>query len=239
VKRGANRYSRVLFFKMAGMITALKAQERSKDRVSVYLDGEFAFGLALIHALWLKIGQKLTDDEIATLKEADTLEKAKQRALGLISYRPRSVQEVRRRLQRAGVDEDMIAEIVANLQQAGLLDDKSFSKAWVESRIESSPRSKRMIAWELRQKGVNETTIQTSLEDVNDDDAAYRLALKRWPRVAKLHPAGERRRKLTEYLARHGFGFDTIQEVITKVEQEMNDETVSDDDELLLSGDDS
>jgi regulatory protein len=62
---------------MSGTITALKAQERSKDRVSVYLDGEFAFGLALIHALWLKIGQQLSDDEIVELQEADTVEKAK------------------------------------------------------------------------------------------------------------------------------------------------------------------
>ncbi|MCL5994897.1 MAG: RecX family transcriptional regulator [Chloroflexi bacterium] len=215
---------------MAGTITALKAQARKKDRVNIYLDGEFAFGLALIHALWLKVGQHLSDDEIATLKEADTLEKAKQRALGLISYRPRGIQEVQRRLQRVGVDAETIGEVVINLRQAGLLDDESFSKTWVESRLEASPRSKRMIAWELRQKGVSETTIQASLQDVQDDNAAYRLALKRWPRVAALEPVAERRRKLTEYLARHGFGFDTIQDVIAKIEQEMDTERSMDAD---------
>lgn len=214
-------YSRVLFFAMSGTITALKVQTRDKDRVNVYLDGEFAFGLALIHAVWLKVGQQLSDEEIAELKDADTLEKAKQRALGLISYRPRSILEVRRRLQRAGVDEAKIGEVVASLQQAGLLDDESFTRTWVESRIEASPRSKRMIAWELRQKGVSQENIEASLEEVNDDDAAYRLALKRWPRVAQLEPV-ERRRKLTEYMARHGFGYDTIQDVIQKLENEMS-----------------
>ncbi|HEY3340861.1 MAG TPA: RecX family transcriptional regulator, partial [Anaerolineae bacterium] len=148
---------------MEGTITALKAQERSKDRVNVYLDGRFAFGLALIHALWLRVGQRLTDADIATLKDADTLEKVKQRTLRLISYRPRSVKEVQLRLRRAGVDEGTINEVVANLQQAGLLDDESFTKSWVESRLESSPRSKRMIAWELRKKGVSESTIDASL----------------------------------------------------------------------------
>jgi regulatory protein len=228
---GESGYSRVLFFDMSGTITALKAQARAKDRVNVYLDGKFAFGLALIHAVWLKVGQRLTDEEIAEMQSADTLEKAKQRALGLISYRPRSVQEVRRRLQRAGVDEDRIGEVVASLQQAGLLDDESFSKSWVESRVEASPRSKRMIAWELRQKGVSEPTIQASLESVNEDEAAYRLALKRWPKVAGLETAAERRRKLTEHLARHGFGFDIIKDVIQRLETEMNTDETADDDE--------
>ncbi len=198
----------------------MKAQERSKDRVNIYLDGQFAFGLALIHALWLRVGQRLSDEEIAALQEADTLEKAKQRALGLISYRPRSVKEVHRRLQRAGVDEKTIGEVVTSLQQAGLLDDASFSKSWVESRLEASPRSKRMIAWELRQKGVSESAIHASLGDVNDEESAYRLAQKRWPRVAQLHPALERKRKLTEYLARHGFTYDVIENVIARLEQE-------------------
>jgi regulatory protein len=205
---------------MAGTITALKAQERSKDRVNVYLDDQFAFGLALIHALWLRVGQRLSDEDIETLKEADTLEKAKQRALGLISYRPRSVKEVQQRLRRAGVEEGKIAEVVTSLQQAGLLDDETFTKSWVESRLEASPRSKRMIAWELRQKGVSESTIDTSLDEVSDEESAYRLAQKRWPRVANLQPALERKRKLTEYLARHGFAYDVIQDVIAKLEQE-------------------
>ncbi len=213
---------------MAGTITALKVQERTKDRVNVYLDGSYAFGLALIHAVWLKVGQQLSDEEIAALKEADTLEKVKKRALGLIAYRPRSVQEIRRRLQRASFDEETIATVITDLRTAGLLDDEAFSQAWVESRLEASPRSKRMLAWELRQKGVSESAIQSSLENVDDEEAAYRLALKRWPKVAKLQPAFERTRKLTEQLARYGFSFDTIRDIVARLEREMGVESTED-----------
>ena len=86
-----------------------------------------------------------------------------------------------------------------------------------------------MIAWELRQKGVNETTIQSSLQDVSDESAAYQLAQKRWPRLAKLATARERRQKLTEHLARHGFAYDIIRDVISKLEQENGCTTVNDD----------
>jgi regulatory protein len=203
---------------MSGTITALKAQDRSKDRVSVYLDGKFAFGLALIHALWLRVGQALSDSEIDDLKAADTLEKAKQRAIGLISYRPRSVEEVKRRLKRVGVDDGAIEGVIASLRESGLLDDQSFSKAWVESRLGASPRSRRMIAWELRQKGVSEATISDSIENVDDEAAGLALATKHWPRFAKLESINERRRKLSEFLARHGFDYETIRDIITKLE---------------------
>jgi regulatory protein len=201
---------------MAGKITALKVQRGAKDRVNVSIDGEFAFGLALIHALWLKIGQVLSDEDIEALKAADTLEKAKQRALGLIVYRPRSVREVRQRLKRAGVDAGSIETVIGDLQSAGLLDDTEFSKAWVESRLRSSPKGRRVIAWELRQKGVHSDTIEQALEGVDEQEAALRAARKRLPRLASLEPR-DKRRKLSEYLARKGFGFEVIEDVLNRI----------------------
>jgi regulatory protein len=201
---------------MAGTVTALKAQ-RSKDRVNVYLDGEFAFGLALIHALWLKIGQKLSDEDIAELKAADTLEKAQQRAVNFIAYRPRTEREVRLRLKKAGADEETINSVVGRVKDAGLLDDEAFGKAWVESRLRANPRSRRMLAWELRQKGVGDDDVQAALEDVNDEEAAFRAAQKRWPKVKALEPR-ERKRKLMEFLSRNGFDYQTIESVIARVE---------------------
>ncbi len=201
---------------MAGTITALKAQSRDKERVNVFLDGEFAFGLVLIHALWLKIGQHLSDEDIATLQEADTLEKAQQRALNLISYRPRSEKEVRLRLKNAQVDETSIQTVVQRLKDAGLLDDIAFSQQWVESRVRASNRGKRMIRWELKQKGVGDKEIASALEGVDDQQTAYEAATRRWPRVASLEPR-ERKRKLTEFLARNGFDYDVITNAIKKV----------------------
>ncbi|BCX05159.1 MAG: regulatory protein RecX [Candidatus Roseilinea sp.] len=201
---------------MAGVITALKAQ-RGKERVNVYLDGKFAFGLALVHAVWLKVGQTLSDDEIAELRAADTVEKARLRALDLISYRPRSVREVQRRLKQAGADDAAIAAVVERLKAVGLLDDDAFSRAWVESRMRTRPRSKRMIAWELRQKGVGRADIEAALEEVDEEDAARRAAMQRLPRLRGLAPP-ERQRKLYEFLARKGFDYETIERAVQQVE---------------------
>ncbi|PJF49111.1 MAG: RecX family transcriptional regulator [Chloroflexi bacterium] len=207
---------------MAGVITALKAQH-GKERVNVYLDGQFAFGLALVHALWLKVGQTLSDDEIAELRAADALEQTRLRALDLIAYRPRSVREVQRRLKRAGADDADIAAVVERLKEVGLLDDDAFSRAWVDSRMRVSPRSKRMIAWELRRKGVSSADIQAALEEVDEEDAAYRAAMQRLPKLRGLAPL-ERKRKLYDYLARKGFDYETIERAVQQVESSVKRE---------------
>lgn len=204
------------------MITALKAQH-GKERVNVYLDGQFAFGLALVHALWLKVGQTLSDDEIAELRAADALEQTRLRALDLIAYRPRSVREVQRRLKRAGADDADIAAVVERLKEVGLLDDDAFSRAWVDSRMRVSPRSKRMIAWELRRKGVSSADIQAALEEVDEEDAAYRAAMQRLPKLRGLAPL-ERKRKLYDYLARKGFDYETIERAVQQVESSVKRE---------------
>jgi regulatory protein len=184
----------------------------------VYLDGEFAFGLALIHALWLKTGQTLTDAQIEELKAADTLEKAHQKAMDFITYRPRSEREVRQRLTRAGVDEASMTQIVADLRNAGLLDDASFSKEWVESRLRSAPGSRRKLEWELRQKGVAQNVIDKTLQtaDVDDLQTALNMAQRRLPRLAGLDAISQKR-KLSDYLARNGFDYTTISEVLATV----------------------
>ena len=206
---------------MAGTITALKAQRGAKDRVNVHIDGEFAFGLALIHALWLKIGQALSDEDIAELQAADTLEKAQLRAINLIAYRPRSVREVRQRLKRAEVDDEAIDSVVDRLKNAGLLDDAAFSKAWVESRLRANPRGRRMIEWELRQKGVSAQEIDAALEGVDDEASAMAAAEKRWPRLQSL-PQRERKKKLMDFLARNGFDYAVIEETLRRIES-LND----------------
>ena len=73
--------------------------------MNIYLDGEFAFGLAGIVAAWLKLGQELGEEKIASLKAEDEREVTYQKALHFLSYRPRSSAEVRQNLLKHGLSE--------------------------------------------------------------------------------------------------------------------------------------
>ncbi len=76
-------------------ITGISAQKRNADRVSVFLDGEFAFGLSIKLADALTVGQSLTPEEVQDLQLQDERHKALKLSFEQISRRPRAEKEVR------------------------------------------------------------------------------------------------------------------------------------------------
>ena len=111
---------------MSKRITAIEPQKNNPQRVNVYLDGEFAFGLTSLVAAWLKVGQELAEEKIASLKGEDAGEVTYQKALHFLSYRPRSMVEVRQNLTKRGISEPLIEETMNRLQRAGLVNDEAF-----------------------------------------------------------------------------------------------------------------
>lgn len=208
---------------MAGKITALRVQKKNNQRVNVYLDGEFAFGLAVIEAAKLHRGQYLSDEDIALLREKDTRETAYERALNFLSYRPRSEAEVRRYLQDKQVPPSIQEEVVSRLTRAGLLDDHAFARYWVENRERFKPRGVYALRSELRQKGLSDAVIASALENLDEEESAYRAAQQRVARWGHLDYQPFRR-KLGAYLRRRGFAFETIEAVITRVWHELQAE---------------
>jgi len=216
-------------------ITALKAQKKNPNRISVFLDGEYAFGLARIVAAWLRIGQKLSETEIERLKQQDTVEVAFQRGLRFLSYRPRSENEVQRKLSEQGFAEDVVDATIQRLKENRLLGDEQFARDWVENRSTFRPRSKKMLAMELRQKGVAEEEIQQALDETGDESSlAYQSASKYAHRLAGTDWETFRKR-LGAYLMRRGFSYGTIAPVLRQVWEET---LASSGDENLMQNED-
>jgi len=197
-------------------ITALEIQKRSPNRVNVHLDGEFAFGLARVVAAWLRVGSELDEKKIEQLQAEDARERAVQQAMLFLSYRARSESEIRLNLRKHEIPEDVIEQTLERLRQGGLANDGQFARAWVENRSAFRPRSRRMMAMELRQKGVNEDLTSAALEQVEDESLAYEAAQKRAPRFKALE-WNEYRKKLSEFLARRGFSYSVIAPVVTRL----------------------
>jgi regulatory protein len=198
---------------MAGRITALEPQKRAKDRVSVYLDGEFAFGLAVLVAADLRVGTWLSDGQIAELQAADGIEKAHNRALDYLTYRPRSEAELRAYLTEKGCSEGVVEEVMARLARVGLIDDEGFAQYWRDNRARFRPRGSRMLRYELGQKGVASEVIDSALEEYDEVAAVRRVAQEQARRLGNLPPDVARRR-LFERLARRGFSYDLIRETL-------------------------
>jgi len=194
-------------------ITALKAQKRSPNRLNVYLDGEFSFGVERIVAAWLKIGDEVDSDKLQSLLKQDELERAFMRALHFINFRVRSVYEVSQRLIQAGYGPETVEKTIIRLQNSGLLGDKKFAKTWVENRCTFRPRSRRVLELELRHKGVKEIEIQSATKSLDETQLAQKAAEKVANRFGKL-PFDEFRKKMFGYLTRRGFNFNIAAETV-------------------------
>lgn len=209
---------------MAKQITALKAQKRNHQRVNVYLDGEFAFGLSRIVGAWLHVGQELSAEKIAELKVEDELEFAYQRAIRFIGYRIRSVAEVQHKLNQQDINTVVIESVIERLQKNGLLDDLSFAQMWIENRNEFRPRSHRMLAIELKKKGIQSDIISEIIEETTSDEVLAYTAAKKQTRKYKPLEWQEFRSKLSSFLARRGFSYSTINPTVNQVWAERDPE---------------
>ena len=211
---------------MSGRITALKVQKRNTQRINVYLDGEFAFGLARITAAWLSVGQDLSDEKITQLQAEDNKEIALQRAMRALDRRPRSESEIRRLLARHEVADDIVDEVILRLTRAGLVNDAKFAKLWVENRQEFRPRSRKALAFEMRQKGVARDAIDQALNEISDqdeEDLAYQAAARQSRKYAGLDWL-EYRQKMAGFLARRGFNYETSALAIQRTWQDLSAE---------------
>jgi regulatory protein len=208
-------------------ITALQAQKHNPERLNVYLDGEYAFGLARIVAAWLTVGQALSEDKIAELQAVDHREAAYQKALRMIDYRDRTQAEVLKKLQQLELDEPVIQEIMVRLKRSGLVDDTRFARNWAANRSEFRPRSRRALAYELRKKGVANEAIQEALEEVDEGALAYQAAHKQAQRLSQLEWT-EFKNKLYGFLARRGFSPSHSAEAVRRVWADMQSHSLPD-----------
>jgi regulatory protein len=228
-------------------ITAIQIQKKNPNRVNIYLDGEFAFGLARIVAAWLQAGQELDEGKIAKLQAEDSRERAWAQALLFLSYRARSENEIRQNLGKHEIPQAVIEETLERLRRDGFANDKKFASAWVENRSTFRPRGRRALAQELRQKGLDDATIESTLAGVDEEALAYEAGQKKAKKLMNAALSLSKgdglkdndwpafRKKMSEFLARRGFSYSVIAPVVMRLWNESHaegEEQIIDDEEI-------
>jgi len=201
-------------------ITDIRAA-KSRQRVNIHLDGKPAFSLEAEVAVkeGLQVGQELSDSQIETLATSDRYQRCYSAAVSSIRLRPRSKFEIRERLKRRGFDIKCIEAVINRLEETNLVDDAAFAQFWKENRESFSPRSAGLTKLELRRKGVNTDIIDQIAGDIDDTESAYQAASAK-ARSLPLSDYEMFRRRLSGYLKRRGFGYETIKNTVTRIWQE-------------------
>jgi len=206
-------------------ITDIKPQKKDPKRFNIYVDGKFAFALPFeaLAKEGLEIDQQISQEEIDKLVKENEFLKVYDRVLKFFSYRPRSGKELKDWFKRKQVGEETQEMILQKMKQLGYLNDEEFSRWWIEQRTTFRPAGTRLLAMELRQKGISREIIDKLLITNNElliteRTLALKIAQKKWEKLRGLSHQ-EARRKIGAFLARRGFSWETIKEVVGKFDK--------------------
>ena len=206
-------------------ITALSAQLKNPDRINVFVDGQFRFGLDIrqVVELGIKVGLELDEARLNELELESQFGKLYVQALNYCLLRPHSVREVRDYLWKksqpkllksgrktAGLPASLTQRVLERLIAKQYLDDYQFAKWWLANRRLKQGVSMRRLRQELAQKGINQDIIDQLLVESTRDDVAELQKI-----IAKKAHRYSDRDKLMRYLASQGFNYDDIKQALT------------------------
>lgn len=215
-------------------ITKLKRHPRL-ERVRLYVeDGKepvAELSLELMAREGIGVGSALSEPRLESLVREDEGFRARDAALSLLSVRPRSRAELRRRLERKEFQEAVIERTLAAMEELGYLDDAVFAEAFVRDRVRLKPRGRFGLLRELRRKGVAEAIAREAIdavleaEEISEPELALEAAGK-WARrnrtaLGRASRDRDERRKVRNrlygHLARRGFSPDAIRPAMDDV----------------------
>ena len=198
-------------------VTAIKKQQ-SRDRYSIYIDNKYSFSLSAwqLSSSGIKEGGVLTDEDLQVIRAKAEFGKLYDRVLKWMAIRLRSEREIDDYLFKKTKDKELISKIKAKLAKNQLIDDQKFAQMWVANRRSIKRSSKTRIFQELLRKGVDKNIIESSLDENQATESEVLTKLIEKKRRLSRYQDDE---KLMAYLARQGFRYGDIKEVLNSLEE--------------------
>ncbi len=147
----------------------------------------------------------------------DQFIEARNKAFHLLSYRERTIKEMRDRLKKKDFSAEVIEKVITYLLEKDYLNEQRFAEMWIRSRINHHPRGRKLIYKELKDKGVERKIINSALDEYLSREKELEMAsylMNKWLRRRKDEDSSSY--KLKNYLASKGFNYDMIYEITDK-----------------------
>ena len=150
------------------------------------------------------------------------------KTLFYLKFRSRSQKEIKdylsKFLYKKNISPDdkekLINSVISRLLDLKFIDDRKFAKEWVESRISLKPKAKKVIIYELKQKGIDTLVIDKIINQYYTEDQENqlinRIVLKANKKY-RLLAIPQRRIKIVSYCLSRGFNYSDIVEIIDEL----------------------
>ena len=199
------------------------------DRINLFVDGRFLMGVSTVIVLQmgLRLEQELSPEQFEQLHSEEIEQRAVDRALNYLSYRPRSREEVRRYLRRKETPPEIIETALERLDRLDFVNDRTFAGFWIESREHFSPRGARALKNELRMKGVERDVVDELVNDEQDEERALRAGRKKAMTLVNTPNIDYAtfRNRLGSFLQRRGFGYQIVTKTVRELWKELKAES--------------
>jgi regulatory protein len=176
----------------------------------------------------LSKGLPIPDQKFIELEQATLTHGVYTSALNYISYRMRSVKEVKTYLLEKGYSTTAVSESIQKLKEEHYLDDLAYALAYVRTRKSLTLKGPAVIRQELIQKGISDAILEQALDQFGEEEQvelASKLAqkkLKSWQGRSRQ----EQRQKIGQVLLQKGFSNRIISQVFNTltIESSVEDE---------------
>ncbi len=194
-------------------ITAITPQKKDKSRCNLEVDGKFFCGMKRITVMQyrLKVGTEVTAGQLSEMQLESEKDTAFDKALFHISTSMKTEREIRDFLKKKGYLADVQDYVVEKMRQYRFLDDAAYARAYAESMAKK--KGARLIAMELKRKGISDEIAEEAVEGISDGDKAAKDLLERYLRNKDVT---DRKviQKAYAHLLSKGFDYETAQRAL-------------------------
>ncbi|MEZ4700601.1 MAG: regulatory protein RecX, partial [Rhodothermales bacterium] len=150
--------------------------------------------------------------------------RARRFTIAYLARRARTEHEVRDALRQRDFAGEVVDHAIERLKSLNYLDDADYARRYVDSRVKAKGYGPMRLRRELQRRGVAAALIEAAiapLEASNElEEQALAQARGRLNRLRREPDERKRRKKLSDFLLRRGFDFDTISPVVETVLRE-------------------
>lgn len=188
-----------------------------KRKCKVFVDEGFAFVLyrGEIRRYGIEEGGDLTETAYRLIETEVLNKRARERCLYMLQNSDKTEGQIRKKLKDDGYPQPVIDRTVDLLAKYHYVDDQAYAMRYVESG--GTRKSRRQMAYELRQKGVDGELVAQAISEAapDEEDTIRRLVQKKVGDVQDL--SREEMYRLYGYLGRKGYSFEAIRRVLGEI----------------------
>ena len=204
------------------IITKIESQKKDKNRVAIFINDEFAFGIdaSVASKFNFKKGDALDPDTISNVLLVEEKKRIKEKTFRFLAARAHSKKEIKTKLSKRGFSKELILQVISELEEAKYLDDEEFASSYSKSRMQNKPMGQKLLRYELLGKGVKEEISDKVIAEVykskSQEEVAADLVDRRVSRYKDLDD-NKQKKRLFDFLMRRGFDWEVAKTAIAKI----------------------